>query len=77
MNGPTVTPPLSSTDDADGTDGIFGTRPYRDDSRFGPALTRESDLHAERLEDCLRPPQSTTSECPRILAHATAIETMA
>ena len=35
---------VGSTDNADGTEGIFGARAHRDDSCPDPALTRERDL---------------------------------
>ena len=45
-NGPTGTLCASThdADDADGTDGIFGTRAHRDDSCPDPALTSERHL---------------------------------
>jgi hypothetical protein len=46
-------------DDADGTDGIFGTRAHRDDSCPDPALTRERDLDAQRPKE-VRSLQPTT-----------------
>src|SRR6266478_3184853 len=54
-----------STDNADGTDGVFGARAHPDHSCPGAAFTRERDLDAQRPEERLRPPQST-GERPRI-----------
>jgi hypothetical protein len=61
-----------STDDADGTDGIFGTRAHPDHSRSGAAFTRERDLDAQRPEKRLCPPQST-GERPRIFCPGRAV----
>jgi hypothetical protein len=46
-----------STDDTDGTDGMFSTRAHPDHSRPGAAFTRERHLDAQRPEKRLRPPQ--------------------
>jgi hypothetical protein len=66
----------TSTDDADGADGIFSTRAHPDHSRPCPAFSSERDLDAQRREKRLRPPQST-GERPRIFAHAVPISSRA
>ena len=47
-----------STDDADGTDGVFGPRTYRDHSGPQSAFTRERDLDTERPQERLRSPRA-------------------
>jgi hypothetical protein len=55
----------ASTNDADGADGIFGTRAHPYHSGPAPALTRERDLNTHRPEECLRPSQAI-GECARV-----------
>src|SRR5262249_23090227 len=43
---------------ADGADGTFATRAHADHSRSCSALARESNLDAQRPQECLRSPQS-------------------
>ena len=49
-----------STDHADGTDGVFGTRAHPNRSRPCTAFRGKRDLDAQRPEERLRPPQSPT-----------------
>src|SRR5262245_27843255 len=48
-----------STDDADATDGVFGTRAQPDHSRPCTTFPEKCDLDAQRPEKRLRAPQPT------------------
>jgi hypothetical protein len=53
-----------STDDADGTDGVFGPRTYRDHTGPQSAFTRERDLDAQRPQERLQADnRPTASRC--------------